>query len=95
MQLQYRRQGVHHTSHPRRGATSTTLSLIGGVLDGLMVAAGHTHIPPRWSPPELKDIHPRKWSAIEDDRWVNFIRAEKVVEDTEQAWYEVILEGEL
>ncbi len=47
-----------------------------------------------WSDPALREVHPNRPLAIVDDCEVVFIEARKVVGDSAERWYEVLLEGE-
>jgi len=47
-----------------------------------------------WNDRKLKDIHPSKVVAMVDDYEVLYVQAEKIIGDSEQPWYEIILEGE-
>ena len=69
-------------------------TFVTGVCDGLMAAAPRGKLDPIWDDAKLKHIHPSKTIAIVDDSQVISIQAEKIIGDTEQPWYEVILEGE-
>ncbi len=70
-------------------------NFITGVFDGLMKRDPRSKLHEKiWSNPEYRDVHPDKVIAIVDDSQVIQIQAEKIVGDSEQPWYEVILEGE-
>lgn len=69
-------------------------NFITGVCDGLMAADPRAKMDARWFKPELEHIHPTKPIAIVGDSQVEFIEAKKVVGDSPQPWYEIILEGE-
>lgn len=64
-----------------------------GVCDGLMATPYGGKLDPIWDDEELKSIYPTETIAIVDDSHAISIQAEKVIGDTDQQWYEVILEG--
>ena len=67
-------------------------TFVTGVCDGLMAAYPGGKLDPIWDDAKLKHIHPSKTIAIVDDSQVVSIQAEKIIGDTDQPWYEVILE---
>lgn len=69
-------------------------TFVTGICDGLMAAYPGGKLDPLWDDAELKDIHPIKTIAIVDDSQIIKIKAEKIIGDTDQPWYEVTLEGE-
>ncbi len=69
-------------------------NFITGVCDGLMATATHSKIDTLWSNPELRDVHPNKSLAIDDDSQIVSIKAEKIIGDSNLPWYEVLLEGD-
>lgn len=69
-------------------------NFVTGVCDGLMAADNRSKLDEVWSRPELSEIHPSVQVAIVDDCNVVSIRADKVVGDTEEPWYQVIMEGD-
>jgi hypothetical protein len=69
-------------------------SFIAGVCDGLMAADSRSMLHQIWSKAALRDIHPSKSLAIVDDSEVLAIEACKIVGDSDEPWYEVVLEGE-
>lgn len=83
-----------HVGAVKDRSTGDLDNFVTGVCDGLMAAAPGAKLDIRWSSPELSDIHPSKPLAIVDDCQVVSIQAEKIVGDSDQPWYEIILEGE-
>ena len=69
-------------------------NFITGVCDGLMPADPRSKLEKGWSKPEHTEIHPDRTIGIKDDSQVIQVDAKKVVGDTREPWYEVILEGE-
>lgn len=69
-------------------------TFVTGVCDGLMATRYGGRLDHIWDNKELERIHPTKTIAIVDDSQVVSIQAEKIIGDTDQPWYEVILEGE-
>lgn len=69
-------------------------TFVTGVCDGLMAAYPGGKLDPIWDEPKLEHIYPSKMIAIVDDSQVVSIQAEKIIGDTDQPWYKVILEGE-
>jgi len=69
-------------------------TFVTGVCDGLMATRYGGKLDPIWDNEELENIHPIKTVAIVDDSQILRIQAEKVIGDTEQPWYETVLEGE-
>ena len=67
---------------------------ITGICDGLMIAANRVILNDCWDKPECLDIHPLKYSFIADDSEVTRIQAEKVLDNPDETWYEIILEGD-
>ena len=82
---------VGPTNDRRTGDLDTFIT---GVCDGLMAAAPGGKLDSIWDDKKLQHVHPSKTIAIVDDSQVVSIQAEKVIGDTAQPWYEVILEGE-
>lgn len=69
-------------------------TFVTGVCDGLMKRDSRSKLHEAiWSSPEYLDVHPDNVIAIIDDSQVINIEAKKVVGDTDQQWYEVILES--
>lgn len=68
-------------------------TFVTGVCDGLMATRYGGKLDSIWDNEELENIHPIKTIAIVDDSQVVSIHAEKIIEDTNKPWYEVILEG--
>ncbi len=69
-------------------------TFVTGVCDGLMKRDPRSKLHEEiWSSPEYLDVHPDNVIAIIDDSQVINIEAKKVIGDTDQQWYEVILEG--
>lgn len=68
-------------------------NFITGICDGLMAATQRSKVE-WWSRHVGDPVHPSLAVAIEDDSEVVQIQAEKVVGQTTEPWYEVILEGE-
>jgi len=70
-------------------------NFITGVCDGLMKRDPRSKLHEEtWNNLEFRDVHPDTVIAIMDDSQVVNIQAEKIIGDTDQPWYEVILEGE-
>ncbi len=69
-------------------------NFVTGICDGLMQADMRAKMDSIWSKPGMEDIHPSKTIAIVDDSQVVHIEAIKVVGDSHQQGYEIILEGE-
>ena len=70
-------------------------TFITGVCDGLMERVpGAKLCEEIWNKLEYRDIYPDNMKAIEDDSRVVSIQAEKVIGNTDQHWYEVVIEGE-
>jgi len=70
-------------------------TFVTGICDGLMKRDPRSKLyEETWSNPDYGDVYPDKVIAIVDDSQVVSIQAEKIIGDTEQQWYEVILEGE-
>lgn len=69
-------------------------TFITGVCDGLMAANPRANLGPIWESREAADIYPDRAIGIIDDSQVVSIQAEKIIYDTDQPWYEVILECE-
>ena len=71
-------------------------TFVTGVCDGLMKRAFGSKLDEEtWNKAEYHDVHPDNVIAIQDDSQVISIHAEKIIGDTNQHWYEVILEGNL
>ncbi len=68
-------------------------TFVSGVCDGLMATPYGGKLDPIWDDEELESIYPTETIAIVDDSRAINIQAEKVIGDTDQQWYEVILEG--
>jgi len=68
---------------------------IAGVCEGLIVADPRSRLHLSWSDPALREVHPMKPLAIVDDSEVVSIKAEKIVGDCDEPWYEVLLEGDV
>ena len=83
-----------HVGMKNDKTTSDLDNFISGVCDGLMKRNPRSKLHPVWDKPENKDIHPDKMAVIADDSEVIGIQAKKLVGDTKQPWYVVILEGE-
>jgi hypothetical protein len=83
-------------------------TFVTGVCDGLMAAPRKGILDPIWDLDrtwengellgvdggDAVSIHPSKTIAIVDDSEVVSIQAKKIIGDTDQQWYEVVLEGE-
>ena len=69
-------------------------TFITGVCDGLMGTPYGGKLDPLLDNKELESIYPTKTIAIVDDSEVVSIQAEKVIGESDQQWYEVVLEGE-
>ena len=69
-------------------------TFVTGVCDGLMAAAPGGKLHFLWNDVELNDVHPSKMIAIVDDSQVINIQAEKIIGDSKEPWYEIVLEGE-
>jgi len=69
-------------------------TFITGVCDGLMGTPYGGKLDPLLDNKELESIYPTKTIAIVDDSEVVSIQAEKVICESDQQWYEVVLEGE-
>ncbi|MFC2017444.1 hypothetical protein ACFLUD_03425 [Chloroflexota bacterium] len=70
-------------------------TFVTGVCDGLMKSDSRSKLHEEtWGNPEYRDVHPDKVIAIVDDSQVISIQAEKIIDNTDHQWYEVILEGE-
>jgi len=69
-------------------------NFITGVCDGLMRADPRASLDPLWARPEHSEIHPIRTATVVDDSQVVQIEATKIVDDAEEPWYEITLEGE-
>ena len=69
-------------------------TFIAGVCDGLMATNYGGRLATLWDDFKSSGIYPTEPVAIEDDSQVVYIQAEKIVSDTDQPWYEVVLEGD-
>lgn len=69
-------------------------NFITGICDGLQAARGSAKPHPRWNLPRLRDVHPSKAVAIEDDSAVVAIHATKRRSVTGTPSYRVKLAGE-
>jgi hypothetical protein len=70
-------------------------TFVTGICDGLMARAPGSKLHEEtWSNPEYHDVRPDDVIAIRDDSQAVSIQAEKLIGDTDQQWYEVVLEGE-
>ena len=65
-----------------------------GICDGLMAAAGGARLCDEWNAPDLRDVHPDKTIAIEDDNQVVSITAKKTEVASGVIKYKVILNGD-
>jgi hypothetical protein len=81
---------------PRSNANVGDLdNFVTGVCDGLQKAHGNTNLPPAWDRPDRESIHPSKVIAIENDKEVISIVAEKIFDDKDpKPWYSIKLTGE-
>ena len=68
-------------------------TFITGVCDGLMGTSYEGKLDSIWDNKGLESICPTKPIAIEDDSQVISIQAEKIIGESDQQWYEVVLEG--
>jgi len=68
-------------------------SFIAGVCDGLMAAAPGAKLDDLWADASPRAIHPDNPIAILDDSEVISIEARKIVGDSDEPWYEIMLEG--
>jgi hypothetical protein len=69
-------------------------NFITGICDGLQKAHQNTPFDDAWTAPDLESIHPSKVIAIEDDKEVISIVAEKILDDEDTAhWYSIELTG--
>ena len=67
---------------------------ITGICDGLMMVAKCSILNKCWDSLEYEDIHPLQISFIADDSEVIKITAEKVLDNPDSVWYEILLDGE-
>ena len=70
-------------------------NFIKGICDGLMKCPNHPKLKldETFEKPEHKNIHPRKFAMIKDDGAIIKITAAKAVEDIEEPFYEITVEG--
>ena len=83
-----------HTGPVNNRSIGDLDTFITGICDGLMAAVPGGKLDPLWDDAKLQHLHPSKMIAIVDDSQVVSIHAEKIIGDTDQPWYEVVLEGE-
>ncbi len=67
---------------------------ITGICDGLMMADKYAILNECWHRLECRDIHPLQCSFIADDSEIIKIYAEKILDNHEDVWYEILLEGD-
>jgi len=71
-------------------------NFIKGICDGLMKCPDHPQLKlhDTFEYPEHEKIYPKSFAMIEDDEKIVKITATKTVEDIEEPFYEVVIEGE-
>lgn len=84
-----------HVGPRSNGNVGDLDNFVTGVCDGLQKAHGNTKLTAAWDDPDLESIHPRKVIAIENDKEVILIVAEKIFDDKDpKPRYSIELTGE-
>ena len=83
--------------HLPRNSTGDLDNFIKGICDGLSVIKStdnpNYEIHPDFDKREYENIHPKTFAMIEDDGEIIEITATKAVEDIEEPFYEITVEG--
>lgn len=83
-----------HIGSVNHSAIGDLDNFITGICDGLMKAHPKCKVPELWDNPAYADVHPDKKAFIVDDSQIVSIQAEKITGDSNQPWYEIVIEAE-